>query len=182
MLAISGELVAVTEPQSYHRRSKEKLANFQPFSNDSLFYSQGNEKEFPANTIHSPVCNTPNENIINSQLSDVHQFHIHQNTTNLSDYVIDNLDIFHSCDAQHQGQTDFSFNETSAINQQCYTDNRHLNELDHNNWSNFIGNGNYDDKSNKMPLIELNSNEYMQISVPPMMQYQVSLEFGIIPI
>lgn len=158
------------------------MSNFQPFSNDSLFYSHqehGNEKEFTPNPIHAPACNASNgnDNIIATQLADVQQFQIHQNTTNISDYVIDNLDIFHSCDAQHQGQANFSFNETSSINQQCYTENRHLNQLDQNNWSHYISNGEYDNKNNKMPLIELNSNEYMQISVPPMMQYQVSLTY-----
>lgn len=167
-----GELVTVIEPQSYHSRSIEKLSNFQPFSNDSLFYSQGNDKEFQANAINSAVCSTSNQNIISAQLND--QFQLHPNNANISDYVIDNLDIFHS-DAQQQTQTDFAFSETSAINPQCYAENRHLNELDHNNWSSFMGNGSYDDKNSKMPLIELNSNEYMQINVPPMMQYQVSL-------
>lgn len=152
------------------------MNNFQPFSNDSLFYSQSNEKEFQPNTINSAVvCTASSENIINAQLNDVHQFQMHQHTANISDYVIDNLDIFHNCDAQHQVQTDFTdFNETSTINQQCYAENRQLNDLDQNNWSNFLGNGSYDDKRNKMPLIELNSNEYMQLNVPPMMQYQVS--------
>lgn len=168
--------MTVTEPQTYHRRPNEKLSNFQPFSNDSLFYSQGNDKEFQSNTINSAVCSTSNENIINAQLNDVHQFQIHQNNTNISDYVIDNLDIFHNCDAQHQVQTDFAFNETSSLNQQCYAENRHLNELDQNNWTNYMGNGSYN-KSNKISLIELNSNEYMQISVPPMMQYQVNFNF-----
>lgn len=168
-----GELVTVPEPpQSYHHRPTEEPNNFQPFSNDSLFYAQSNDKDFSANAINSTVCGTSNGNMINAQqLNDVHQFQMHQNTANISDYVMDNLDIFHNCDAQqHQTQNDFSFGE-QATDQQCYGGN----ELDHNNWSNFIGNdGNFDDKANKMPLIELNSNEYMQINVPPMMQYQVS--------
>ncbi|KAG4076337.1 hypothetical protein HA402_005780 [Bradysia odoriphaga] len=160
----TGELVTVPEPQSYHRHPNEKPNNFQPFSNDSLFYVQ--DKDFPANAINSTVCGSSNNNMLTAELNDVHQFQIHQNSANLSDYVMDNLDIFHNCDAQHQAQNDFSFHEQAA-DQQCYTGN----ELDHNNWSNFMGtDGNFNDKTSKMPLIELNSNEYIQI--PPMMQYQ----------